>query len=217
MVNNIEFNSHYARKESNADSHLRARARRHAQGLAVDLPPGLVGDPNATPKKCTLLSCSIERIREAEDEGCPRGIAARQIRTSNGATPRHGDSATRARWNRSTIWCRRPAWRCRSARKFACTNDRSSTSACSPVATTGPGDASSKASRRRRRCSGAASRIFGVAAADEANRRVKPFLTLPTGCNGPLRSTISADSYQEPGHWWQREASRATPPVRRCR
>ena len=30
---------------------------------------------------------------------------------------------------------------------------------------------------------------------------LKPFLTLPTGCTGPMVSTISADSYEEPGHF----------------
>ncbi len=29
----------------------------------------------------------------------------------------------------------------------------------------------------------------------------KAFLTLPTGCHGPLRSTLSVDSYQEPSHF----------------
>jgi hypothetical protein len=29
----------------------------------------------------------------------------------------------------------------------------------------------------------------------------KPLLTLPTACNGPLTSTVTADSYQNPGHF----------------
>ena len=29
----------------------------------------------------------------------------------------------------------------------------------------------------------------------------KPFLTMPTGCHGPLRSTMAADSWEEPGQW----------------
>ena len=31
--------------------------------------------------------------------------------------------------------------------------------------------------------------------------RSKPFLTMPTGCHGPLRSTMKADSWEEPGNW----------------
>jgi hypothetical protein len=30
---------------------------------------------------------------------------------------------------------------------------------------------------------------------------LKPFLTLPTGCSGPMVSTVSADSYEEPGRF----------------
>jgi hypothetical protein len=40
--------------------------------------------------------------------------------------------------------------------------------------------------------------LFGVVGSG-AHR--KPFLTMPTGCTGPLRSTISVDSYEEPGHY----------------
>ena len=29
----------------------------------------------------------------------------------------------------------------------------------------------------------------------------KPFLTMPTGCHGPLRSTMAVDSWEEPGQW----------------
>ena len=40
---------------------------------------------------------------------------------------------------------------------------------------------------------------------EEARARLKPFFTLPTGCRGPLRSTIEVDSYQEPGKMVKKE------------
>jgi NHL repeat len=54
MVNSIEFNSHFMRLESNADSPFVREPDGTLKDLALDLPPGLVGNPNATPKKCTL-------------------------------------------------------------------------------------------------------------------------------------------------------------------
>ena len=47
------MNSHFERMESNADSPYIPEPDGVLRDVTVDLPPGFVGDPNATPKKCT--------------------------------------------------------------------------------------------------------------------------------------------------------------------
>ena len=71
MVNNFEFNSHFMRTESNADSPYVQEPDGTLKNLAVDLPPGLVGDPNATSKKCTLNQLDEEHRAYAAAVGCP--------------------------------------------------------------------------------------------------------------------------------------------------
>ena len=53
FVDNFELNSHFKRMESNADSPYMRLPDGVLRDVTVDLPPGFVGDPNATPKKCT--------------------------------------------------------------------------------------------------------------------------------------------------------------------
>ncbi len=53
FVDAFEMNSHFKRMESDADSPYLREPDGVLRDLKVDLPPGLVGDPNATPKKCT--------------------------------------------------------------------------------------------------------------------------------------------------------------------
>ena len=72
LRNDIEFNSRFMRVESNADSPFVREPDGTLKDFALDLPPGLVGDPNATPKKCTPSELLKETasIREPPT-GCP--------------------------------------------------------------------------------------------------------------------------------------------------
>ena len=69
LVNTIEFNSHHIRKESNADSPYAREPDGTLKDLRVDLPPGLVGNPNATKKKCTLNN--LDENNKGGTVGCP--------------------------------------------------------------------------------------------------------------------------------------------------
>ena len=53
FVDSFELNSHFRRMESNADSPYLPEPDGVLRDVTVDLPPGLIGDPDATSKKCT--------------------------------------------------------------------------------------------------------------------------------------------------------------------
>ena len=53
FVDIFTLNSHFKRMESNADSPYIRLPDGILRNLKIDLPPGFVGDPNATSKKCT--------------------------------------------------------------------------------------------------------------------------------------------------------------------
>ncbi len=75
LFNSIEFNTRYLPAEANADSRYVLQPDGTIKDLTVDLPPGLVGDPNATAKKCTLKQLDEHSGGVSNggggDEGCP--------------------------------------------------------------------------------------------------------------------------------------------------
>jgi hypothetical protein len=189
MQVNFEFSSRYLRKESNADSIYAREPDGTVKDIAVDLPPGLVGFPNATPKKCTLKqlnekACPTESslghliLKWSEHLAIgkdtfeqpvynmvpPRGVALQA--GINYIVPNlFIDNAVQAGGDypvRGTLKDIPPA---------------------APVLT----------SRLT---------LYGVVGSGEGR---KPFLTMPTGCHGPLYSSIELDSYQEPGHFVKTE------------
>ncbi len=219
LVNTIEFNSHYLRSESNADSPYVQEPDGTLKNLALDLPPGLVGDPDATAKKCTLnqldedLTSSVNLSQRCPEEAFlgrlsledsnqigyggyvfhepvynmapPRGVALQlgvnyiypNLFINNGllaggdypiqATIVNAPPAAPVLFSRLTIF----------------------------------GRAGKNALRNREEAlrNGEYSKLSTISQEnfdEERAATLKPFLTLPTGCHGPLRSTISVESYQ---------------------
>ena len=64
FVNNFKLNSQFKRKESNADSPYIREPEGVLRNLKIDLPPGFVGDPNATPRSAPERNC-------VRNETCP--------------------------------------------------------------------------------------------------------------------------------------------------
>ena len=181
LVNNIEFDSHYERTESNADSRYKQEPDGTLKDLYVDLPPGVVGDPNATTKKCTL--------KELDGQHCPPESALGSLTLNWGHTLSTGEFDFKEPVSNMVP----PRGVALQLGIYYINTDlfinngllaggdypiRASIMNAPPAAPVLQSQLT----------------IPGVAPSG------KPFLTLPTGCHGPLRSSIEVDSYQEPGH-----------------
>jgi DNA-binding beta-propeller fold protein YncE len=222
FVDTFELNSRFKRQESNADSPYLRVPDGVLRDVTVDLPPGLVGDPNAPPKKCTgaeLVTihsngeglCSPEsrvgelflswshvqqRIPGFEQTVFamvpPRGVAL-QLGTNfglpllyiNNGVAAGGDypvqatvtaAAAQAPVIRSTLVISGVLVPCV---RVQLGSGKYNNSFCRGLA--GPGGENDYET--------------------EPPSHGKAFLTLPTGCHGPLRATMAADSWAEPGQW----------------
>ena len=224
--NNIEFNSHFVHAEANADSMYLREPDGTLRDLTVDLPPGLVGDPNATPKMCTLQELLEGAGHKAEEGvGCPSESLLGNFELNwnprvfgydnfnepvYNMVPPRGDAAQFGIYYANTeIFTsasplaggdypiqatvvgappEAPVLRTKLTLKGVLTP-------CVRVrAGTG------------RYATGACTETGGGGEFELEPARSKAFLTLPTGCNGPLRAAIEMDSYEEPGHWARAEA-----------
>jgi hypothetical protein len=212
LVNSIVFNAHFARVESNADSPYVQEPDGTVRDLALDFPPGMVGDPNATTRKCTLNElrkeeniCNLEslvgdwRVLYSEhiylgtynfDEPIynlvpPRGVAVQfgvhyelpDLFINNGLLT-GGDYPIQA-----TV-----------------INPPTSAPVLVSQVTVYGDPAEAQAERRQHQVEQETGNPFPL-----PSFTPKAFLTLPTGCHGPLRSTIKMDSYQHPGQWVEKE------------
>jgi DNA-binding beta-propeller fold protein YncE len=198
MVVTIEFTSHFQRTESNADSLFAREPTGTLKDLAVDLPPGLVGDPNATPKKCTLdeLRVQGEGVGQSTafpDPPCPSEALLGYLHVEYSEFIRLGGYklnppvfnivAAPGVALQLGVWYAGPK---------VIINNGLLAGGDYPVQSTivnAPPEAPVYASRLR---------ISGVVGEGPSR---KAFLTLPTGCRGPLRSKMRVSSYEEPNHF----------------
>ncbi len=189
MIVNIIFNSHFLREESNADSRYIQDPAGTLKDLVVDLPPGLVGDPNATAKKCNLR----ELGEGAHGVLCPPESVVGHLHIEYSSHIHYGGY----KFNEPVYSIVPPhGVALQLGTNYVGTmlyiNNGVLAGGDYPIQATiinAPPEAP---------VLGSALRVSGVVGSGTSR---KAFLTLPTGCHGPLRSTISIDSYQNPGHW----------------
>ncbi len=218
FVNTFEMNSHFKRMESNADSPYVPYPDGILRDVTVDLPPGFVGDPNATPKKC-----AAQELRHTFGApGCPDTSRVGELELG------WGEATALARSFKNYIFNMVPphGTALQLGTNFFTPllfiNNGVRAGGAYPVQATvtdAPGEAPVIRSRLALsgviapcvkvqrgtgkygdlECRGNA--IRGEGEFEKETSAGKPFLTLPTGCHGPLRSTMEADSWAEPGKW----------------
>ncbi len=191
MVTNIVFNTHAVPRVTYADSPYELRPVGTPKDIIVTLPPGLVGDPNATAKKCKLSELDIGTWSNTDLEfntGCPHEAKVGELYletvgygtgdyTLNNMVPPRGVAAqlgVRTYYPESFINVTP-----RAGGDYPLRAESLDIPSVAPVF--------------KIRVT-----MSGVVGSGESR---KPFLTLPSGCTGPLWSSISIDSYERPGQF----------------
>jgi DNA-binding beta-propeller fold protein YncE/ribosomal protein L11 len=218
FVNYFKLNSHFERMESNADSPYIRVPVGVLRNLKIDLPPGFVGDPNASARKCTgqelralVPICPPESIvgeievHWSEDTAPvpglseylfnmvpPHGVALqlganffRPLLSINNGVLAGGDYPVQA-----TVTEAPPA-----APVITSKVKIFGVSAPCKQVPQGTGKYSDF------RCTEAGAEGGSRGEYEREPGAGKAFLTMPTGCHGPLRSTMEAESWEEPGKW----------------
>jgi hypothetical protein len=185
---NIVLNTKAVPSEHDVESAYVVEPDGNARDIIVDLPPGLVGDPNATGTKCTLRELEPAR---GENEGgghCPAesiighlevefgtlGVSPIIEPLFNMVPPRGVAAQIGANFIIPTTFIDVGV---EAGGQYPLRGANFAIPGIEPLVAT---------------------RLTFNGVVGEGQHR-KAFLTLPTGCHGPLVSTIEADSYQEPG------------------
>jgi hypothetical protein len=175
----------------------------NVKDIRVDLPPGLVGDPSATPK-CSAADLEVSTHSDEQIPNCPADtqvgvliLTAFSEELTFGVYNMEAPAGDPARFGAHIIFADQyfdAHVRTGSDYGLAVTLDNISTLlpfTASTVTLWGvPADPSHDAQRF---CPG--TRDTGCS----AGGALKPFLTLPTSCAGPQTTTLHTDSWQAPG------------------
>lgn len=191
MVTNFTFNTRTIPRLPYADSPYELRPAGTPKDIIVTLPPGLVGDPNATAKKCTLSELGEggwKNVGEEFDTGCPHEAKVGELYLQ---TLSYGSGY----WTLNNMVPPRGVAGQLGIRTYF----PESFINVGPVAGGQyPLRAESLDIPNLAPLFQIRVMIHGVVGSGASR---KPFLTLPSGCSGPLWSSISVDSYEAPGHF----------------
>ncbi len=175
MTTNISFNMKPEREVAFTDSPYRWEPAGNVEDIIVDTPPGLVGDPNATEKKCTETEYARQKAGpHGWETGCPPESAAGWLYTQSTV----GYGKTTSAWYNML-----PPHGVAAQLHAAPFHQNANIEVGVKTGGQYPLQAESLAIPAIEPLTGIRTTIFGVLGG-EGHR--KPFLTLPTGCTGPL-------------------------------
>ncbi len=215
FIDSFELNSHFKRMESNADSPYLPEPEGVLRDVTVDLPPGLIGDPNATPKKCT-----DQELRPFPGK-CPPNSRVGELKLGWGEAATRLGSLSGTIYNMVTPRGVALQLGTNFFNPLLFVNNAVRAGGDYPVqatVTAAPGQAPVIRSKlivsglatpcvkvpgdgkyRDFNCSEISNKDTGEYEKESGSSKV--FLTLPTGCHGPLRSTIAVNTWEKPGQW----------------
>jgi DNA-binding beta-propeller fold protein YncE len=204
MVTNIELNTAVIPREKTADSRYVKLPDGSARDIITDLPPGFVGDPNATPVKCTLKQLESQVGENGGGGHCPPESQVGELEIEFGedtlepvkepvynmvpppgvAVQIGGSFVVPSVFINAGV---------RAGGDYPVQASSLDIPEVEPLVTT------------RLTIFGVVGKIeHGLLEGQVLDTR-KAFLTLPTGCHGPLKSKIEADSWQHPGAFVEKE------------
>lgn len=192
MVTNVEFNTRVVPQgvvKGNSSSLYVALPAGNAKDIVLHLPPGFYADPNATAKKCTLAQLAPGSAGDACPLESELGTLESEF-TGEGRDERPGLNGKKL-----VNVVPPPGVALQMAAKILVPDvfinagvpaggDSGGTAVLEGIPVTVP-------------VFRGTTTIFGIPPLNPKG----PLLTMPTSCNGPLTSTISGDSYQDPGHF----------------
>ncbi len=186
FVYNFELNSHFKRDESNADSPYIRLPDGVLRDLRLDLPPGFVGDPNAISKECTGEELIL--LKDACQPEARVGHLALQWSEAQSIISSISESIFKMVPPRGVALQLGGNF---FVPLLYINNGVLAGGDYPAQATVTAAPATAPVIR--------SSTVISGVVGEGVNRR--PFLTMPTGCHGPLQSTMAVDSWQEPGQW----------------
>ncbi len=215
FVNVIELNSHFVRIESNADSPYQRVPDCVLRDLKIDLPPGFVGDPNASTGRCTgqglreELDCPPESVvGEMELNWSERSLGVGGIAgVFYDMVPTHGVALQLGtNFFKPLLYINNGVL---AGGDYPVQATVTEAPPSAPViksklllfGVTAPCHQVPRGTGIYRDVRCVEATEPGQGEYEREPRAGRAFLTLPTGCHGPLRSTIEAESWTEPGKW----------------
>jgi hypothetical protein len=190
MVTNVEYNTQIVHPPRGDLRWIALPDGNFKDGI-FNLPPGFFGDPNATTKKCTLEQ--LVPIEHPILSECP--VESELGKLEAEFTEGHGKLKPGPETREVVNMVPPPGVALQLSAHLLRPN------AFIDVGVPAGGDSGARAV-----VTGApvTAPVFRTRLSIRGGAPVgskKPFLTMPTACNGPLVSTMEADTYQEPGHW----------------
>jgi hypothetical protein len=189
FTTDLEFNPNIVQREAIGDLRYITQPNGNLKDVIENLPPGFFGDPNATTKKCTLKE--LYPAAHPLSAECPPESEIGEVESTY-----IGGTGTE-------VTVRDPAYSVTPPPgvAFQIASHLLAPNAFIDVELPAGGN-----SGLRGKVIGAPGivpvlntrlTLFGV----PPHGATRPLLTLPTSCNGPLTSTLSVDSYQNPGQF----------------